>query len=115
LRKYEALIITQVKPSREGVQGEQAAFEEAVRKQEGKIVGHTDLGKRTLGYRVKKMREGQMTIYDFELIPAKVESLKRILHRSDDILRFMVTSKPEAALTRTKPRAKQNVPVTAKR
>lgn len=115
LRHYEALMITQPRPTREGVQGDQAAFEDAVRKQGGKILGHTDLGKRTLGYEVKKAKEGYVTTYDFELLPEKIESLKQMLERADDILKFMVTVKPKTVSPRQKLQAKPKMLVTAKR
>jgi len=89
-RKYEALIITDGGSAATGP----TVFEKLAEKSGAKVEGRNELGKRLLGYEVKKnTREGIVTSYDFNLDPSKVEALRKSLELSQEILRFMITLK----------------------
>ena len=74
--------------------GGRNVFEELVKQHEGTILNRTEVGKRTLGYRIRKATEGYVTIYHFDLNPDKMESLGRALQLEEGIVRCMISRKP---------------------
>lgn len=95
---YEALVIFPFQTGIDLQQGVKNAFEEAVKKCEGKIVNRTELGRRLLGYRIKKANEGYFVSYAFELAPDKAEVLKKAIQISEDILKCMIVRKTKVEL-----------------
>ncbi|MBI1977815.1 MAG: 30S ribosomal protein S6 [Candidatus Omnitrophica bacterium] len=93
MRSYEAVVIFPTQIPGEAIQEGKSAFEEVLRKQEGKVLSRTDLGKRFLGYTVKKQKEGHVICFHFELAPDKIEPLKRALQLSEGILYFTIVKK----------------------
>ena len=57
MRPYEAVVIFPTLIPGEAIQEGKSAFEEALRKHEGKVLSRTEMGKRLLGYTVKKQKE----------------------------------------------------------
>ncbi len=80
--------------------GGKNGFEETLKKHEGKVISRSELGKRFLGYSVKKTREGYVVSFVFELPPAKMSEFKRSLQLAEDILKFTITIKPKISLAR---------------
>ena len=111
LKQYEALIITNSQATSEGPS--KPVFEEILGKQGGKVVGQLDLGRRRLGYPVKKIREGHVTNYEFELTPEKIQELTRSLELSDAILKYTLVLKPKPL--RQKKRRKPKAAAKAKK
>ncbi|MBI4368047.1 MAG: 30S ribosomal protein S6 [Candidatus Omnitrophica bacterium] len=105
MKTYEALVISPSQATAGGQDGKQL-FEEAVKKHTGKILNHTDLGKRILGYPVKKVREGFLTSFTFELSPEKVDSLKGALQLADGIAKFTITRFIQKQITASAKRKK---------
>lgn len=101
----------------EGLQGGgKNGFEEVVKKHEGKVLNRSELGKRFLGYPVKKVREGYFVSFVFELAPEKMDGLKRSLQLAEDILKFTLIVKPKVTFTRSaKPTSGHAVQVSEKR
>ncbi|OGW87893.1 MAG: hypothetical protein A3C35_01535 [Omnitrophica bacterium RIFCSPHIGHO2_02_FULL_46_11] len=95
---YEALVIFPFQTGLDLQQGAGNAFEEAVKKHEGKIVNRTELGRRPLGYRVKKANEGYFVSYTFELTPDKTQALKKVIQLSEDILKCTIVRKTKVEL-----------------
>ena len=101
MKTYEALVIFPAQASTELLQeGKSNPFEETVKKHEGKIVNRSDMGKRLLGYRVKKAQEGYFVAYIIELSPDKMDSFKRSLGLIEGILKFTIVNKPKVELGR---------------
>ena len=98
MKMYEALVIFPFQTGLELQQGVKNAFEEAVKKHEGKIVNRTEMGRRLLGYRIKKANEGYFVSYAFELTPDKAEALKKSIQLSEDILKCTIVCKPKVEL-----------------
>ena len=117
MKTYEALIIFPSQTLVEGLQGGgKNGFEEVIKKHEGKVVSRTELGKRFLGYPVKKAREGYVVSFVFELSPEKMEGFKRSLQLAEDILKFTITIKPKVTFTRSvRPVSGPAAPVSEKR
>ncbi|MBI4394572.1 MAG: 30S ribosomal protein S6 [Candidatus Omnitrophica bacterium] len=101
MKAYEALVIFPSQNMGEALQsGGRNAFEELVKKEGGKVLSRTELGKRLLGYTIKKAREGYFVSFVFELSPEKMDGLKKLLQLAEDILKFTITVKPKVTLTR---------------
>ena len=98
MKHYEALIITAIDQAAPvagatNAAAQKGSFEEILGKHDGKILGRNDLGKRQLGYAIKKSKEGFVTSFEFELPPENVEKLNRTLQLSDQVSKFMITVK----------------------
>ena len=100
METYEALVIFPSQAAAEPLSDGKNAFEEAVKKNEGKILNRTELGRRLIGYAIKKSREGYFAAFDFELSPAKVEPLTHALRLSEAILKFTLVKKPKVRFAR---------------
>ncbi len=90
MKKYDALII--FPPSVSGLDSKNS-FEELVTKNGGTITNRTEMGRRFLGYPVKKSKEGYVAAFDFELSPDKMGELRRSLDLSEDILKYTIVIK----------------------
>ncbi len=90
MKKYEALVI--FSPSVTGLDTKNA-FEELAKKSGGNILNRVEMGKRFLGYPVKKSKEGYVVAFDFELMPDKVAELKRSLDLNEDVLKYTIVIK----------------------
>jgi small subunit ribosomal protein S6 len=95
LRPYEALVITRTA----GDASKKSTFEDLVKKHGGKVLNQNDLGKRLLGYEVKKTKDGFVASYDFELGPDKVDGFKRSLQLAEDVLKYTLVLKPKPPKT----------------
>ena len=116
MKQYEALVIFPSQAASELLQGGKGAFEEVVKKHEGKILSRSELGKRFIGYSIKKAKEGYFASFVFELSPEKVDSLKRSLQLTEDILKFTIVKKAKVGeLLRSKPVQSQTVSTAEKR
>ncbi len=93
MRTYEIVSFFTPQMAGEVLQQGKSVMEAIVQKQGGKIINVTDLGKRMLGYRVKKMNEGYCLVFDCELEPSSVSGLKHALQLSEEILKFTVVTK----------------------
>jgi len=92
LKTYEAVVI--FPPEASGLDGK-TVFEDLVKKNEGKILNRLEMGKRFLGYSVKKTKEAYVVAFDFELAPSKVDALKRLLDLNEDIIKYTLVVKPK--------------------
>lgn len=107
LETYEALVIFPSQPAAEPLSEGKNAFEDLVKKYEGRILNRSELGRRPLGYMVKKSREGYFAAFDFELSPSQVQPLTHALRLADAILKFTIVRKLKArAARRLKPVSK---------
>ena len=91
LKTYDALIIFPAQGS--GELDSKNMFEELVKKHNGKILTRTELGKRTLGYRIRKASEGYCVAFTFDLLPSQVNLLKQSLGLAEGILSHTITIK----------------------
>ena len=90
MKKYEALII--FSPAITGLDTKNS-FEELIKKSGGNILNRLEMGKRFLGYPVKKSKEGYVVAFDFELSPDKMTEFRRSLDLTEDILKYTVVIK----------------------
>ena len=107
METYEALVIFPSQAAAEPLSDGKNAFEDLIKKYEGKILNRTELGRRLLGYVIKKTREGYFASFDFELAPDKIQPLSYALRLSEGVVKFTIVRK-------AKPRAARRLKVASK-
>lgn len=93
MRLYEGLIIFVPEASVEARKRQVELFEGLVAKHGGVIRNKTDWGKKTVGYMLRKNRDGYILIYEFEVPPAAIVEIERTLTLDQDVLKSMITVK----------------------
>lgn len=93
MKTYEALVIYSLQAGGEVLQQGKSLFEGLIQKQGGRVLNHIDIGKRYLGYSVRKAREGYCLAFNFELLPDRVELLKQQLGLAEGILKFTLVAR----------------------
>ena len=101
MRQYEVIAIFTPQYVGEKLEELKRSFSDQVQKQGGKILGTREMGKRAFGYTVKKQREGNYFVYDFELNPAKISDLKKTLSLAEGILRYTIFVKEKVTVPPT--------------
>ncbi len=101
MRHYEAVVIGSPQLAGEKLDEVKRVFEEQVKKQDGKFLGSRDLGKRSFGFVIKKHREGNYFVFDFDLDPSKITDLKKTLSISDAILRHSILTTQSVAVSQS--------------
>ena len=88
MKSYEALIILPTQLVGDTTQSGKNIFEDLIKKHDGKIVSTTELGKRLLGYTVKRQKEGNVISsalgnaeFDEDVREVRVESNSRDVQR----------------------------------
>ena len=103
MRNYEIIVIL-VHEATEDRQKELLKRIDSIFTKTGALVHAVhDRGKRTLGYKMKKHKEGHYYIYDIEQDPAKTADLIRELRLEDELLQVMIShpiEKKEASVGR---------------
>ena len=111
MKSYEALIIFPAQFLGESLQDRKNIFEDIVKKHEGKITNRNELGRRPLGYTVKKQKEGSFVSFVFELEPSKADAFRRSLQLTEEILKFTITKKEKAGQILPPQRLSKRTPV----
>lgn len=63
---------------------------------QGGVVDNVDeWGKRKLAFEVDGLTEGNYTLIDFHTEPAAIAELDRVLHISDDVVRYMIVRRDD--------------------
>lgn len=93
MRTYEGIFVFPPTLSQDEKKGEEKKLEELIQRNEGKIVQKVDWGKRALGYRVKKFREGYLLYLDIQMKPARVIDFRKTVQLAPEIIKFMLTVK----------------------
>jgi|BEDMetMinimDraft_2_1075160.scaffolds.fasta_scaffold00493_4 small subunit ribosomal protein S6 len=61
-----------------------------------RVIDHKVWGKRKLAYKIRHVTEGIYVLMEFVHSGANIPEIKRILHMSDDVIRFIIVKKPSA-------------------
>ena len=94
-RDYEALIIVKALGTDADVARAVAQVEEPVKKLGGRIANSKPLGRRRLAYRILRQQEGHYQLLEFQLDPAQVSELKRLLRLNESVVRFLVLNRED--------------------
>ena len=95
MKAYEALVIIPPQLAGEALDRTKSIFEEAVKKHSGSVTNRFEIGRRPLGYAIKKSKEGFVTTFDFQLDPAQAGELAKTLRLAEDIIKFTIIEKPQ--------------------
>lgn len=93
MNQYEGIFIMNPALDEEKLKGLTAKIEETIVKQGGKVTNVTSWGRRSLPYRVKKVREGYFAVLDFTIPPDKIKAIQAAYHLLEDLLRVTITIK----------------------
>ncbi len=93
MKLYEGLFILVSEASGEARKGQLDSIEDLIKKNKGIIRNKAEWGKKSVGYPLKKHRDGYYVIYDFEVPPASIFEIDRMLRLDETILKFMITVK----------------------
>ena len=63
----------------------------------GVIDSVEDWGKRKLAYAIDKLTEGDYTLINFQMDPASIAELDRVLRIMDGVVRFMIVRRDDRA------------------
>lgn len=69
-------------------------FQDLAGKFGGKMTGHQDMGKRSIGFRIKKNAEASYVYANLDMNPDTINEFKKALTLTEDILRFSIFLKP---------------------
>jgi len=61
----------------------------------GVVDGVEEWGKRKLAFEVEGLTEGDYTLINFHTEPAAIAELDRVLHISDDVVRYMIVRRDD--------------------
>ena len=95
MKTYEALVIIPPQLAGETLDRTKSIFEEAVKKHGGSVTNRLEIGRRPLGYVIKKSKEGFVTSFDFQVDPAQAGELSKTLRLAEDIVKFTIIEKPK--------------------
>ena len=90
MNKYEAMFILHPSLNEEELVKLKSSIGEEVKKNEGRIEGNKDLGKKKLTFPIKKQKEGIYHIINFEASPSSIKILKNSYRLNESILRVLI-------------------------
>lgn len=93
MRVYEGIFVFSPDAAAESAQKQEKILDEMIPKYGGTIIQKTDLGKKNLGYLVRKFREGRFLVYDFKMDPSRIDEFQKGLNLQDDVLKHMILVK----------------------
>ncbi len=94
MNKYETIFI--INPNVEDT-GAKALIEKfsTLINSDGKVESVEELGKKKLAYEIKKHKEGNYVVINFEANPELIKELERIYRITDEVIKFIVVRKDE--------------------
>ena len=92
-RRYELVMILSPESTEEEVSGTVENVHGFITDGGGTVGGHESWGLRRLAYPLRRFREGNYALTNFEASPAAIQELEDNLKASQDIMRFLVTRK----------------------
>jgi small subunit ribosomal protein S6 len=105
MKAYEGIFIFPPDATPEILKKQEKSLDDLIQKFAGTIANKTDFGKKTLGYEIKKHRDGHFFVYDFSMEPSKMVEYRKALNLHDGLLKFMLLVKPEKTGKIVKPKS----------
>lgn len=97
MKSYEGMFVFSPEISIETAKEQLKNVENLITKFQGQLVQAVEMGKRPLGYLVRKFREGQFFLLEYKLDPSKATEFRNSVQLQDDVIKFMITVKNEKA------------------
>ena len=94
MNKYETVFIINPNIEDAGVKALIEKFSNLINS-DGKVESVEELGKKKLAYEIKKHKEGNYVVINFEANPELIKELERIYRITDEVIKFIVVRKDE--------------------
>ena len=94
MNKYETIFIINPNVEDSGVKALIEKFSTLINS-DGKVDTVEELGKKKLAYEIKKHKEGNYVVINFEANPELIKELERIYRITDEIIKFIVVRKDD--------------------
>ena len=94
MNKYETVFIINPNVEETGVKALIEKFSNLINN-DGKVAEVNELGKKKLAYDIKKFKEGNYVVINFEANPELIKELERIYRITDEVIKFIVVRKDE--------------------
>lgn len=114
MRLYEGIFVFSPQLAPEVRAREEEQLNELIKRCQGQVVQKTEWGTKSLGYTVKKFREGFFLILDIQMDPAQMAKFRDAVILQETIIKFMLTLKGKQSKNKKKAEAKpETIPGTA--
>ncbi len=90
MRKYEGLFIFPPEEAPDALKEEEKRLEETIRRFGGHTTERRDWGRRLLGYPLKKLREGRMLLWNFEMETRQMTEFRKAIELDQKILKSTI-------------------------
>ncbi len=94
MNKYETVFIINPNIEDAGVKTLIEKFSNLINN-DGKVEKVEELGKKKLAYEIKKHKEGNYVVINFEAKPELIKELERIYRITDEVIKFIVVRTDE--------------------
>ncbi|MDD5216711.1 MAG: 30S ribosomal protein S6 [Candidatus Omnitrophica bacterium] len=105
MKAYEGVFIYPPDSGTDTREREFRTLDDLIKKFQGTITEKIDLGRRQLGYSLKKFRDGYFLVLHFQMDPAKIDEFRKALELSEEVLKYMLTVKDLKAAAKLAKRA----------
>jgi small subunit ribosomal protein S6 len=95
MKKYEGMFIIKPDMNQEDIDKTVASIESVITKNDGKVESSQKWARRQLAYAIKKYKEGEYYLFNFEAEPKAITTLEQAYKLNDNILRTLITAKEE--------------------
>ncbi|MFA6599773.1 MAG: 30S ribosomal protein S6 [Candidatus Omnitrophota bacterium] len=93
MKVYEGIFIFPPDVTPEALKKQEKVLEDTFQKFGGTVVQKTEFGKKTLGYEIRKYRDGLFFVYDFRMDPSRMQELTKTLNLQEGLLKYTVLIK----------------------
>ncbi len=93
MKTYEGFFVLPPDATADVRKTQMNVLETTIQKFGGKISQRHELGRKPLGYLLKKFREGYHVVIDFDMEPTQQQELRKTWELQEDLLKYMVTVK----------------------
>lgn len=94
MNRYETVFIINPNVEETGVKALVEKFSNLINN-DGKVEEVNELGMKKLAYDIKKFKEGNYVVINFEANPELIKELERIYRITDEVIKFIVVRKDE--------------------
>ena len=98
MKVYEGLLIYPAEVQSEDAKSPMDNFNAHLEKVGGKVDHAQDMGRRSIGYAINKIKQGHFYAIDFTIDPAKLTELRRALQLDTGILKYSIFRKDLVAV-----------------
>ena len=94
MNRYETVFIINPSVEETGVKALIEKFSNLINN-DGKVEEVNELGMKKLAYEIKKHKEGNYVVINFEAKPELIKELERVYRITDEVIKFIVVRKDE--------------------